>query len=133
MHLSKTNRGICVFAILMHFIADLIFIASYHSAAATSGNKDNNIFFIIELIQGFVDEQYKSFDPNHERHFLDMYFKEMLNAKTKEQSTFCCEFHSTSNARQFAINFTVQFCLCLINLLQIISVFQFALICLYHR
>lgn len=30
-----------------------------------------------EFMKGFIDEQYRTYDDNHERHFLDVYFKEM--------------------------------------------------------
>lgn len=37
------------------------------------------------FMKNLVDEQYKTYDENHERHFLDLYFKEM-KAKEAKQS-----------------------------------------------
>ncbi|KAG4077443.1 hypothetical protein HA402_002870 [Bradysia odoriphaga] len=34
-----------------------------------------------EFMKMFIDEQYRTYDDNHERHFLDVYFKEMKAAE----------------------------------------------------
>lgn len=43
--------------------------------------KTLQILNIVYIIQNIVQQQYKSFDPTHERHFLDMYFKNILDGK----------------------------------------------------
>lgn len=30
-----------------------------------------------DFMKNLIDEQYRTYDENHERHFLDLYFKEM--------------------------------------------------------
>lgn len=34
-----------------------------------------------EFMKTIIDEQYRTYDENHERHFLDVYFKEMKAAE----------------------------------------------------
>lgn len=38
-----------------------------------------------DFMKKLIDEQYRSYDDNHVRHFLDMYFKEM---KAKERNKY---------------------------------------------
>lgn len=37
------------------------------------------------FMKQLIDEQYRSYDENHERHFLDLYFKEM---KSEQQNKY---------------------------------------------
>lgn len=46
--------------------------------------------------QVIVDEQYKTFDPQHERHFLDMCFKQIAEAENNIKSTHSCELKNIS-------------------------------------
>lgn len=36
-----------------------------------------------QFMKDLIDEQYRTYDENHERHFLDLYFKEM---KTEQRN-----------------------------------------------
>lgn len=49
--------------------------------------------FMKELVQ----EHYRTFDPDHERSVLDLYFREMKKAETKDEPTFffCKKKHVT--------------------------------------
>lgn len=48
--------------------------------------------YSLDLIsQKIIDEQYKTFDHTHERHFVDMYFKKIDEAKDNTESSFYCK------------------------------------------
>lgn len=47
--------------------------------------------FVFEKEKAIVDEQYETFDRNHERHFLDMYFKKIEDTQNDPNSTYSCE------------------------------------------
>lgn len=38
-----------------------------------------------------VDAQRKTYDPEHERHFLDVCFKKIEEEKNNAKSMYCCE------------------------------------------
>lgn len=44
--------------------------------------------------KAIVDDQYKTYDRNHERHFLDMYFKKIEDTKNDPKSEYTCKFSS---------------------------------------
>lgn len=48
------------------------------------------MFFFFFNLQSFVLEQWNTYNDQHERHFLDLYFKEIAQAKLegKEQSPY---------------------------------------------
>lgn len=41
-----------------------------------------------------IDERLKTFDANHERHFLDQYFNEMKAGDFDENYVFNCEYEN---------------------------------------
>lgn len=45
-----------------------------------------------------VDEQIRTFDENHERHFIDMYIKQIRKAEANpnQNSSFSCNIHGHS-------------------------------------
>lgn len=43
------------------------------------------------LLQELVEEQLQTYDPDHERHFLDQYFKTMQENGDKAKNTFYCK------------------------------------------
>lgn len=47
------------------------------------------------FLQKIVDEQIETFDENHERHFIDMYIKEIRQAEANpnQNSSFSCNIH----------------------------------------
>lgn len=58
-----------------------------------------------EFMKNLIDEQYRTYSENHERHFLDLYFKEMKsNQRNKkyQHADFGCKEHKviTFNYRQ---------------------------------
>ncbi|XP_055317679.1 probable cytochrome P450 304a1, partial [Sitodiplosis mosellana] len=43
---------------------------------------------LYKSIKAICDDQYKTFDPNHERHFMDIYFKKIDETKGDPKSTY---------------------------------------------
>lgn len=49
--------------------------------------------YLYQFIQKIIDKNLKTYNENYERHFLDLYTKEMKEAeKNGEKTTFMCKF-----------------------------------------
>lgn len=54
-------------------------------------------FYFKFYLQKIVDEQIRTYDENHERHFIDMYIKKIRQAEANpnQSSSFSCNIHDT--------------------------------------
>lgn len=61
-----------------------------------SSFNQNTYMVSCHLLQKIVDEQIRTYDASHERHFIDMYITKMRNgdANPEEKSNFTCKFSS---------------------------------------
>lgn len=54
------------------------------------------VFDVIHLFQNMIQEQSKTFDESHERHFIDMYINKMRQEESNPDQTshYSCKFQS---------------------------------------
>lgn len=55
-----------------------------------------NFKLALMFLKAILEEQLKTYDPKHERHFLDMCFKKMDETKDDPNSTYNCELYDIS-------------------------------------
>lgn len=55
------------------------------------------IYFPLYSKQMIIDEQYKTYDSNHKRHFLDMYFKKIEQTSDNPKTTHSCKLNCVRN------------------------------------
>lgn len=60
----------------------------------TTFNGFQFLFGVCLIEKAIIDDQHRTYDRNHERHFLDIYFKKIEDSKQESNATHSCKYNA---------------------------------------